>query len=204
MLNYIKRTLGEHLVVKSDAGFNIAKWFVDAAFAVHPDFKLHTDGCLIMSEQGGAVVSLSKKQKLNTRSSTEAKSVGVDDAVSKIMWVQEFLQAHGFVVGVTTLYQDNQPPILLRTPAQTYPVKIDRTFGDQEVFLGTSFDFENDHITSDLKCFDCKSAGINDFVFRQADNAIVIPRDTPAATYKIWFELTDGKDSTAYRFMIKV
>ena len=114
------------------------------------------------------------------------------------------MQEKDFIISLKAKTKANQPPILLRTPAQTYPVKIDRTFGDQEVFLGTSFDFENDHITSDLKCFDCKSAGINDFVFRQADNAIVIPRDTPAATYKIWFELTDGKDSTAYRFMIKV
>ena len=60
-----------------------------------------------------------------------------------------------------------------------------RTRGDQEIFLGSDFDFENDQIITDLKCFDCQSVGIDDFVFRQADNTIVIPEDTPAGTFKI-------------------
>ena len=112
------------------------------------------------------------------------------------------MQEKDFIISLKAKKRTNQPPIFLREPASTYPVKVNRTLGDQEVFLGASFDFENDHIISDLKCFDCESAGISEFVFRQGENAIAIPRDTPAATYKIWFELSDGKDSTVYRFMI--
>lgn len=115
LLNYIKRTLEEHLVIKIDEGFNMARWFVDASYAVHPDFKSHTGGCLFLGEKGGAMVNLSQKQKLNTRSSTEAELVGVDDAVGKIMWVEEFLKAQGFGLGVATLYQDNKSAILLET-----------------------------------------------------------------------------------------
>ena len=79
----------------------------------------------------------------------------------------------------------NQPPIFLKNPARTYPVKINASRGEQAVLLGPYIDFENDKIIIDLKCFDCQSAGITDFVFRQADNTILIPGDTPAATYKI-------------------
>ena len=35
-----------------------------------------------MSMGNGALVSMSRKQKLNTRSSTEAELVGVDDAIN--------------------------------------------------------------------------------------------------------------------------
>ena len=79
----------------------------------------------------------------------------------------------------------NQPPIFLKNPARTYPVKINGSRGEQSVMLGPYFDFEKDKIIIDLKCFDCQSAGITDFVFRQVENTIVIPGDTPAATYKI-------------------
>jgi len=47
---------------------------VDASFAVHPDFKSHTGGVLTMGE--GTLQGVTSKQKLNTRSSTEAELVG--------------------------------------------------------------------------------------------------------------------------------
>ena len=49
------------------------KWSVDATFSVHPDFKSHSGGLMMTSKMGGGMVSGSIKQKLNTRSSTEAK-----------------------------------------------------------------------------------------------------------------------------------
>ena len=104
MLNYLKRTMDDHLIIRIDKGFNIAKWYADIAFAVHPDFKSHSGGCLLLSEMGGTVVNMSQKQKLNTRSSTEAELVGVDDIIGKLMWVQEFLQEQGFGMGTTTLF----------------------------------------------------------------------------------------------------
>ena len=38
----------------------------------------------------GSVLSLSSKQKINTKSSTEAKLVGVYDAMSLVMWTKHF------------------------------------------------------------------------------------------------------------------
>ena len=89
----------------------IIKWYVDASFAVHPDFKSHTGA--IMTMGNGAIQSISRKQKLNTRSSTEAELIGVDDAATMILWTKLFMEEQGYQVKKNVLYQDNQSAILL-------------------------------------------------------------------------------------------
>ena len=46
----------------------------------------------------GAVQSGSSKQKLVTRSTSEAELVGADDASTKIFWAKFFLEAQGYEV----------------------------------------------------------------------------------------------------------
>ena len=65
-------------------------WSVDASFAVHEDMRSHTGALLTLGK--GAVLSLSCKQKLNSKSSTEAEIIGVDDAMNFIMWVNLFVK----------------------------------------------------------------------------------------------------------------
>ena len=47
----------------------------------------------MMSMGQGAAISGSKKQKLNTKSSTESDLVGVDDYMPMIIWVKYFLES---------------------------------------------------------------------------------------------------------------
>ena len=65
-----------------------------------------------MHPGGGGIASGSTKQKLNTRSSTMSELVAVDDFLSKILWVRNFLSEQGVDV-TTNLYQDNQSTILM-------------------------------------------------------------------------------------------
>ena len=60
---------------------HILIWNVDSSFAVHDDFHSHTDGTLMLGQ--GAVTNVSAKQKVNTRSLTEAEVVGVDKSKIK-------------------------------------------------------------------------------------------------------------------------
>eukprot|EP00980_Cylindrotheca_fusiformis_P021354 scaffold8236_cov189-Cylindrotheca_fusiformis.AAC.1 len=53
----------------------------------------HSGGVMSMGA-GGALFHGSKKQKLNTRSSTEAELVGVDDYATNILWTKLFLEEH--------------------------------------------------------------------------------------------------------------
>ena len=54
------------------------------------DMKSHTGAVLTLGQ--GALLSFSSKQKINTKSSTEAELVGVDDAMSFVVWVKQFCE----------------------------------------------------------------------------------------------------------------
>ncbi|CAJ1941935.1 unnamed protein product, partial [Cylindrotheca closterium] len=81
-----------HLTLSAES-LRVMKWMIDASFAVHPDFKSHTGGTL--SFGGGAAQVMSKKQKLNSRSSTEAELIAVDDVVTMVLWTKLFMEWQG-------------------------------------------------------------------------------------------------------------
>ncbi len=61
----------------------------------------------------GFPISVSTKQKLNTRSSTESELVGVDDIMLIICWTCYFLLLQGYGIIENLLLQDNKRLILL-------------------------------------------------------------------------------------------
>ena len=61
---------------------------------------------------GGAYVQ-SRKHKLNTKSSTEAKLIGVDDVLTQVIWTRYFLKEQGYMIHDNVIYQDNQSAIKL-------------------------------------------------------------------------------------------
>jgi hypothetical protein len=111
-MKYLNGTQDERLTLKAD-DLRVVKWYVDASFAVHPDFKSHTGAVMMMGR--GAIQSIARKQKLNVRSSTESELVGVDDAATMILWTKLFLEAQGYDVERNIIYQDNKSAILLET-----------------------------------------------------------------------------------------
>jgi hypothetical protein len=112
LLEYLKGTAKKVLTLSID-DMRVIKWFVDVSFAVHPDFKSHTGAIMMMGS--GAMIGMSRKQKLNTRSTTESELVGADDAVTMILWTRLFLGEQGYDVDKNILFQDNQSAILLET-----------------------------------------------------------------------------------------
>jgi len=94
-MKYCNGTKKDKLILSAD-NLHVIKWYVDSAFAVHPDFKSHTGA--VMSYGNGAVQSISCKQKMNTRSSTEAESVGMDDVAIMILWTKFFMEAQGYKI----------------------------------------------------------------------------------------------------------
>ena len=67
----------------------------------------------MMTYGRGAPITVSKKQKLNTRSSTESELVGADDVTIMILWTKLFLEEQGYEISRNILYQDNKSAILL-------------------------------------------------------------------------------------------
>jgi hypothetical protein len=89
----------------------VVKWYVDASFAVHPDFKSHTGAFMTLGK--GAMQSIARKQKMNVRSSTEGELVAANNAATMILWTKLFLEAQGYNVEKHIVYQDNKSVILL-------------------------------------------------------------------------------------------
>jgi len=86
-------------------------WHLDAAFAVHPNFKSHTGATLTLGK--GSANSTSTKQKINARSSTESELVSVDDILAKVQWTKHFLVRQALKVNKKTIHQDNQSSMKL-------------------------------------------------------------------------------------------
>jgi hypothetical protein len=110
MVKYLRQTAENCLALRAD-GSHALLWHVDAAFAVHPDYRSHTGAIVSMGE--GAVISISRQQGMNTRSSTEAELVAADEVAGTMIWAKLFLQAQGYSVSENVLYQDNRSAILL-------------------------------------------------------------------------------------------
>jgi hypothetical protein len=109
-MKYLRATIDLPLTMEAD-DLHVVKWWVDASFGVHPDMKSHTGATMSLGK--GAIYSRSTRQKLNTKSSTEAELVGVDDVMPQVMWTRYFLEAQGYEVIDSKIYQDNQSTMLL-------------------------------------------------------------------------------------------
>ena len=66
-----------------------------------------------MSLGKGSIYGSSTKQKINTKSSTEAELVLVDNLMPQIICTSLFLEKQGFKVKDNVVYQDNMSAIKL-------------------------------------------------------------------------------------------
>ena len=132
IMNFLKATQNEVASMSADDTQSI-KWYVDAAFAVHKDFKSHTGAT--MSLGNGIICSMSTKQKVNTRSSTEAELVGVDDIISKVLWTKLFIEAQGHKVTTNVIYRDNTSAMKLEANGKASSGKRTRHFNIKYFYI---------------------------------------------------------------------
>ena len=72
---------------------------------------------------------------MNTKSSTEAKLVAVDDVSVMILWIKLFLEAQEYGVNKNIIYQDNKSAILLETNGRKSARKRSRALNIRYFFL---------------------------------------------------------------------
>ena len=87
----------------------------------------------------GPIYLRSCKQKIVTRSSTEAELVAISDALSQIIWGREFLKAQGINCGPAILYQDNLSTMAL--------VEKGRSTSDRTRHINVRYFFIKDKVT---------------------------------------------------------
>jgi predicted lactoylglutathione lyase len=106
LLGYIKLTRDRGIVLRVGDTMEV-KAFIDAAYGVHQDSgKSHT-GCAIVLGAAGPIFAKSAKQKIVTKSSTEAELVGLSDTASQAIHLRNFILAQGYKSGPVQIFQDN-------------------------------------------------------------------------------------------------
>ena len=86
--------------------------------------RSHTGATFTLGKR--SVYSLSTKQKINTRSSTEAELVGMNDTMALILWTRHFLEGQGFTVTDNVVFQDNESAMLLENNGRLSSTKRTR------------------------------------------------------------------------------
>ena len=101
-LTYIRLTRTRGIVLRVGI-----KAYIDAAYGVHQDSgKSHT-GCVVVLGDAGPTFAKLAKQKIVTKSSTEAELVGLPDTASQAIHLRNLIIAQGYDLGPAVIYQDN-------------------------------------------------------------------------------------------------
>jgi hypothetical protein len=109
ILGYLKETLEYDLTISCE-DLRTFTWYIDGSYATHEDMKGHNR--VVMTIGNNVVLSRSNKQKVNTRSSTEAELIAVDDTLPNVQWTKLFMRDQGYDLE-TIIKEDNKSSILL-------------------------------------------------------------------------------------------
>lgn len=85
--------------------------YVDAGYGVHDTGESRSG--LVVTLNGTPVLCKTMRQRIVTKSSTEAELVALSDSLTEVIWCREFIQSAGFVLPATGVGEDNTPVMSL-------------------------------------------------------------------------------------------
>jgi hypothetical protein len=109
--DYLNTTSGYKLKLECNLKVPTIECWIDASFAVHKDRKSVTGVAIMIGN--ACVYASSVKQKIVTKSSTEAELVAASDGLSYGLWVRNFMQYLGYTALPIKLMQDNKSAIIM-------------------------------------------------------------------------------------------
>ena len=86
-------------------------YWIDASYNLHADSRGHTGIVVTVGRNNAPIYVRSQKQKLNTRSSTEAELVAADEGVLHLLWMILVFDFLGYPQQPVTVFQDNKSTI---------------------------------------------------------------------------------------------
>ena len=111
ILKYLNGTREEGIILSMDPKNPTVHACIDAAYACHEDMQSHTG--MTISIGKGPIFAKSTKQKLVSRSSTEAEQIALSDGAELAIWINKLLQDQGYRMPAAIVYQDNKSTIHL-------------------------------------------------------------------------------------------
>lgn len=173
LLEYIHGSLDLDLTIGADDLQQMQTW-IDASYAIHTDMKSHTGGSISFGT--GAILSKSTKQKLNTKSSTEAELVGISEFLPTSIWTRMFMEAQGYPLSTNTLHQDNESTIKLAKNGRASAGKQSRHIDIRYFFVKDRIASENIdlvHCPTDQMLADFFTKPLQGSLFRKFRNVIL-------------------------------
>ena len=102
---YLNRTKGKKMIFLKGKLLSQHS-MIDAAYGVHPDGVSRTGIMLFIL--GICIGAWTHKQKIVTKSSTEAELVALTDGCGHAIWMRNFLIHQGYTADPILIYQDNR------------------------------------------------------------------------------------------------
>jgi len=182
---YLDSTIGLPIILGIDDSGKM-RWYVDASLDVHNDMKSHTGATMSMGQ--GAAFSQSSKQKLNTKRSTEAEFVGVDDILPQMIWCRYFLEAQRESVEDNICYQDNESAIKLENNGRRSSSKRTRHINIRYYFITdrvANGEVSIDYCPIGDMVGDFHTKSLQGSQYRRFRNTILEIKETDIAMYNI-------------------
>lgn len=88
LVQYLRGTSELRLLLEAD-NRQVVKWWIYSYVAVHGDMRSQSEATMTLGKS--MMYSSTTKQKINTRSSTEAELFGVSDFLPQVLWTRYFL-----------------------------------------------------------------------------------------------------------------
>ena len=136
-MRYIAGTAALGLTLRIEGPIRVTA-YIDASFAIHADMRSHTGVYITLGL--GSIYCRSSKQKLMTKSSTEAELVGISDALAQVIWFKHFLEAQGHPVTPAHIWEDNESTICL--------AKTGRSCSERSRHIEIRYFWIHDYLTS--------------------------------------------------------
>ena len=115
---YDTKNLGITVRFYPDSNFELFAYF-DAAWAVHQDLKGHSGILITLGYNAFPVMCKSMKQRMVSKSSTEAELIAVFDGLDYLLWLREVYLFFGYENKPITIFQDNTSAITLSYMGRT-------------------------------------------------------------------------------------
>ena len=110
VLRYINSTKDLFLTLELSDTVQVVS-YIDAAYGIHMEARSVTGSIITLGK--GAFYARSQKQKLVSKSSTEAELIALTDESSQVLWTRNFLILQGYMPGPAIIYQDNMSTMAL-------------------------------------------------------------------------------------------
>ena len=87
--------------------------YADASYATHADCKSHSGVVIKLGKHAGPILVKSTKQKIITRSSTEAELVALACCLDEVRVIRKLLEELGLPQKPSVVYQDNTSSMMM-------------------------------------------------------------------------------------------